>query len=57
MIRILVADDQLLVRAGFRSLLDGEDDIEDADCMGRDRGPRRLLRPPLAPVAASGWKS
>jgi DNA-binding NarL/FixJ family response regulator len=56
-IRILVADDQLLVRAGFRSLLDGEDDIEDADCMGRDRGPRRLLRPPLAPVAASGWKS
>ena len=28
MIRILVADDQMLVRAGFRSLLDAEDDIE-----------------------------
>jgi DNA-binding NarL/FixJ family response regulator len=27
-IRILVADDQMLVRAGFRSLLDAEDDIE-----------------------------
>jgi DNA-binding NarL/FixJ family response regulator len=28
MIRILIADDQMLVRAGFRSLLDAEDDIE-----------------------------
>ncbi|HEY2578224.1 MAG TPA: response regulator transcription factor [Streptosporangiaceae bacterium] len=28
MIRILVADDQMLVRAGFRSLLDSEDDFE-----------------------------
>jgi len=28
MIRILVADDQMLVRAGFRSLLDAEDDVE-----------------------------
>jgi DNA-binding NarL/FixJ family response regulator len=28
MIRILVADDQMLVRAGFRSLLDAEDGIE-----------------------------
>ena len=28
MIRILIADDQLLVRAGFRSLLDAEDGIE-----------------------------
>jgi DNA-binding NarL/FixJ family response regulator len=27
-IRILVADDQMLVRAGFRSLLDAEDDFE-----------------------------
>ena len=28
MIRVLLADDQNLVRAGFRSILDGEDDIE-----------------------------
>ena len=28
MIRILVADDQMLVRAGFRALLDAEDDVE-----------------------------
>ncbi|QLQ38813.1 response regulator transcription factor [Micromonospora robiginosa] len=28
MIRVLVADDQTLVRAGFRSILDGEDGIE-----------------------------
>ena len=28
MIRLLLADDQTLVRAGFRSILDGEDGIE-----------------------------
>ena len=28
MIRVLIADDQELVRAGFRALLDAEDDIE-----------------------------
>ncbi|HZD80552.1 MAG TPA: response regulator [Actinomycetota bacterium] len=28
MIRVVLADDQVLVRAGFRSLLDAEDDIE-----------------------------
>ena len=28
MIRVMLADDQRLVRAGFRAILDGEDDIE-----------------------------
>jgi DNA-binding NarL/FixJ family response regulator len=28
MIRVLIADDQALVRGGFRSILDGQDDIE-----------------------------
>ena len=28
MIRVLLADDQALVRGGFRSLLDAEDDLE-----------------------------
>jgi len=28
MIRVLLADDQTLVRAGFRALLDAQDDIE-----------------------------
>lgn len=28
MIRVVLADDQALVRAGFRSLLDAQDDID-----------------------------
>ena len=28
MIRVLLADDQVLVRSGFKALLDAEDDIE-----------------------------
>ena len=28
MIRVLLADDQALVRAGFRALLDAQEDIE-----------------------------
>ena len=48
MIKVLLADDQRLVRAGFRSILDDEDDItvvgEAGD--GERGGPaRRELRP------------
>ena len=28
MIRVLIADDQALVRAGFRAILEGQDDLE-----------------------------
>ena len=34
MIRVLLADDQALVRAGFRALLDAQDDIEVVDEVG-----------------------
>jgi DNA-binding NarL/FixJ family response regulator len=49
-IRVLVADDQTLVRAGFRALLDSEDDIEVVDeaVDGREAVERaRRLRPDI----------
>ena len=52
MIRVLLADDQALVRAGFRALLDAQDDIEvvgeasdgdEAVAMARRYGPDVVL--------------
>ncbi|MGP3976118.1 response regulator [Streptomyces sp. 8N114] len=52
MIRVLLADDQLLVRAGFRALLDAQPDIEvageaadgeEAVALVRERGPDLVL--------------
>ncbi|WP_030198403.1 response regulator transcription factor [Streptomyces sp. NRRL S-87] len=50
MIRVLLADDQLLVRAGFRALLDAQDDIEVAGEAGDGAEAVRLageLRPDI----------
>ena len=47
-IRVLVADDQALVRAGFVALLDAQDDIEvvaQADNGSRALASARELRP------------
>ena len=41
MIRVLLADDQALVRAGFRALLDAQGDIEAAASPTPFRGPIR----------------
>ena len=47
MIRVLIVDDQGLVRGGFRSILDGQDDIdvvgeaEDGQQAVEGRPPRR----------------
>ena len=44
MIRVVLADDQAMVRAGFRVLLDSQEDIE---VVGEaDDGPRRSDSPP-----------
>ncbi|HEY7294634.1 MAG TPA: response regulator transcription factor [Dehalococcoidia bacterium] len=44
MIRVLLADDQTLVRAGFRALLDAEDDIEVVGEAGDGEEAVRLTR-------------
>ncbi|PZG50981.1 DNA-binding response regulator [Spongiactinospora gelatinilytica] len=44
MIRVLLADDQTLVRAGFRSILTGEDDIEVVGEAGDGEEAVRLAR-------------
>jgi DNA-binding NarL/FixJ family response regulator len=44
MIRVLLADDQVLVRAGFRALLDAQDDIEVAGEAGDGEHAVRLAR-------------
>ncbi|PRW61901.1 response regulator [Actinopolyspora mortivallis] len=44
MIRVLIADDQEMVRAGFRMILDGEDDIEVVGDVGDGREALRLAR-------------
>ena len=56
MIRVLLADDQVLVRAGFKALLDAQADIEvvgEAD--GRPRWPSRWPR--ISPRTSSSWTS
>ena len=46
-IRILIADDQALVRTGFRMILDAEPDLDVvAEAQGRRRGHRRARRHP-----------
>ena len=53
MIRILIADDQALVRAGFRMILDAEDDLDVVGEAADGRGPRH--RPVgLSPAASAG---
>ena len=48
MIKVLLADAQALVRAGFRALLDAQDDIDYVLGLGVDavisNEPRRVLR-------------
>jgi DNA-binding NarL/FixJ family response regulator len=44
MIRVLLADDQALVRAGFRALLDAQDDIDVVDEAGDGDEALRLAR-------------
>ena len=48
MIRVGLADDQELVRAGFAALLDAEDDIEVVGEAADGQQARRRGRPPFA---------
>ncbi|WP_406141180.1 response regulator transcription factor [Streptomyces anulatus] len=59
MIRVALADDQLLVRAGFRALLDAQPDIEVAGeaADGEDTEPEELLRAVRAVVSGDALLS
>src|SRR5437763_12198496 len=50
MIRVALADDQALVRAGFRALLDAEDDVEVVGEASEGDEAARLARPPVPDV-------
>ena len=49
-IRVVVADDQALVRSGFTMLLSGEADIEVVGEAEQRRGSRRRSRPASTPT-------
>ena len=51
MIRILIADDQALVRAGFKMILDAEDDLEVVGEADRRRRGRRPGPAPASPTS------
>ncbi len=51
MIRVLLVDDQPLIRSGFRALLDGEDDIEVVAEAGDGRAGLALAREHLPDIA------
>ena len=56
MIRVLLVDDQALIRAGFAALLDAEDDIEVVGEAGDGAAGRRAGRAP-APRRRARWTS
>ncbi len=51
MIRVLLADDQALVRAGFRALLDAQPDIEVVGEAADGDEAVRLARRPRSPTS------
>jgi Bacterial regulatory proteins, luxR family len=53
MIRVLLADDQALVRGGFRSILDGQDDI-DVVAEAADGAEAVEQAPQIGPLIAHG---
>ena len=54
MIRILLADDQALIRSGIRSLLEAEDDIE-VIAEATDGHPARRAGPGTLTIGAPGY--
>ena len=55
-IRVLIADDQALVRAGFRMILDAEEDLEVVG-EAHERRARRSTRPAAWRPTSSSWTS